>query len=695
MASLQQIISWFKEGLFPNEDQFRQTWLSYWHKSEKIPQTQIFGLQEIIESTTQGLIYQDPVNTIAELSTAYTSPQLRWASLVKSEGYIYSWNGIKWANTGLKVFPEDVVLKDELAQLESNYQNSYLKKTINPSLAVWNNAVVTDVNTNVFGETESVKQISYNATISAQGILGFSVYDQNFISSDSEMLLNIHATVYSDRDWGKKKVGRFGDNSVLLTTEITIRKGINNLYFQLKITGQNINIQIFMYGTTAEQGNAVVFIKDMIAYNGQKRLVTFDAVEEANQYTDKKVDTYKENKYLYAIVDAENHLLFAINEDGSLFWNKGLSIELENKFMDIFSSIQSLQEKQGQVYEVSNEYGDMVYLIKDSDNKIILGIDSDGNVRGVLEKSFKYIEEKIKNINDKIESSKILIIPCWGDSLTAANGYEAEMRSQLGNNYDVINCGVGGENSLAICGRQGGCPAYLLNPVTIPADGSEVQIGDVTDSGIRILNVSGNAAAASWLRQGQGTATVNPIFIDDIECSLRWTGATHSDTNGKYMIKRNQSGNSDHTTFSNTLIFTNGMKVYRNPYALVVWIGQNGGWNSDPNQLVKQCRLIVGFASSENYVLIGLHTGTKESRSALEVAMFNEFGMRYLNWREYCATRALADGGITSTQEDLVAMEQGACPPSLLTDGTHMTTAAYKLLGKQIINRFKYLGIIK
>ncbi len=41
MASLATIISWFRTGLYPTEDQFRETWLSFWHKSQKIPMSQI------------------------------------------------------------------------------------------------------------------------------------------------------------------------------------------------------------------------------------------------------------------------------------------------------------------------------------------------------------------------------------------------------------------------------------------------------------------------------------------------------------------------------------------------------------------------------------------------------------------------------------------------------------------------------
>lgn len=121
MASLQQILSWFKTGLFPNEDQFRQTWLSYWHKSEKIPQSQIFGLQETIESATRGLIYQNPVTNVADLYTTYPNAKVGWAAMVTSEGYIYSYNGTDWANTGLKEFPEDVATQEDLNQSNQSF----------------------------------------------------------------------------------------------------------------------------------------------------------------------------------------------------------------------------------------------------------------------------------------------------------------------------------------------------------------------------------------------------------------------------------------------------------------------------------------------------------------------------------------------------------------------------------------------
>ena len=34
MVSLKQIFDWFKEGLEPDEIQFKESWSSFWHKSE-------------------------------------------------------------------------------------------------------------------------------------------------------------------------------------------------------------------------------------------------------------------------------------------------------------------------------------------------------------------------------------------------------------------------------------------------------------------------------------------------------------------------------------------------------------------------------------------------------------------------------------------------------------------------------------
>lgn len=170
MASLQQIISWFQTGLFPTADQFRQTWLSYWHKSEKIPQSQIFGLQETIEAATRGLIYQNPVTNVADLYTTYPNAKVGWAAMVTSEGYIYSYNGTDWANTGLKEFPDDVVTKDELASLERDSNGRF--SVLDSNLGVTNDKSIVDIELPIAGYiTFSSGQLNNTTTYKNSGFI--------------------------------------------------------------------------------------------------------------------------------------------------------------------------------------------------------------------------------------------------------------------------------------------------------------------------------------------------------------------------------------------------------------------------------------------------------------------------------------------------------------------------------------------
>ena len=74
-------------------------------------------------------------------------------------------------------------------------------------------------------------------------------------------------------------------------------------------------------------------------------------------------------------------------------------------------------------------------------------------------------------------------IVCWGDSLTAPHtgkgikgkvrrivkgaAYPEYLEEMLGNDYEIINCGVGGENTLTIMARQGAYPMKLAHDVVI------------------------------------------------------------------------------------------------------------------------------------------------------------------------------------------------------------------------------------
>lgn len=326
-------------------------------------------------------------------------------------------------------------------------------------------------------------------------------------------------------------------------------------------------------------------------------------------------------------------------------------------------------------------------------------------------------EQRIKEIAG-VDASKIQVT-CWGDSLTAGAGnnnhenqatvlnaikakgypdlsltesnnitYPIMLQALLGDKYNVTNCGVGGENINTIAARLGACIAYAKNDFTLPSDTTPVQIGAYDG---KLSSSWGDNVAP--LLQGHGNS-VNPCYIQGIECTLKWTGTNGSDVNGTYTIERISAGDKAISFSAKTPIIMSGSKLYRNTELAVIWCWQNGGF-TDTNALIEKLDKIIAHVSTDKYILIGLHSGTASSRNEQEEALTSKYGDKYFNWREYVSTNAMYDFGLTPNEDDLTAMEQGSCPPSLLIDSVHLKAAGYAILGFKIVERYKNLGYIE
>lgn len=293
------------------------------------------------------------------------------------------------------------------------------------------------------------------------------------------------------------------------------------------------------------------------------------------------------------------------------------------------------------------------------------------------------INEELNSINEKLNKADKKTIVSWGDSLTAGAGgggttYSNVLQTLLGENYQVLNAGVGGETTYTIAARQGGEPMCLGNEVTIPATKTAVTVN--------LTNYLGKTI--SPLKQG-GDDNVNPCYIDGIAGTL-------TQSNNVYSFTRSEEGES-RTVNANTPIITNYMRTQRTPYAMIIWIGTNGQYDSTED-LINQYKKMISYSGNNNYVIIGMHyvtsTYTVNVRKEQEGAFRREFGTHFLNWREYLATHAIYDAGLGPTEEDLQAMEEGKCPPTFLTDSVHLNATAYTLLAKQIYNILSNLGCV-
>lgn len=296
--------------------------------------------------------------------------------------------------------------------------------------------------------------------------------------------------------------------------------------------------------------------------------------------------------------------------------------------------------------------------------------------------------EKAGSIAKKDEN-----IACIGDSLTYGYGaspgstdYPTILAGLCGKT--VYNLGVSGESTDEILARQGGFPA-IVNPVNIPADTSNVEITFAST-----VNIGGGNT--SLLRKSSGKL-VNPVVIDGVEGNI-------SASNNKYYFTRLEDGTA-HIVNRPQYVITKEMREHKDDIQ-IIFMGTNGGWMITANdaetrikKLTSQIDMMIDYNTSKKYIIIGMHyfyswvlyNGlTKEQ---LENAMLLKYGNHYINLRKYMIEYGLADAGLTATEADTEAINNGNVPPSLLySDGIHGNSYFYNILANLVNKKGIELG---
>ncbi len=327
-------------------------------------------------------------------------------------------------------------------------------------------------------------------------------------------------------------------------------------------------------------------------------------------------------------------------------------------------------------------------------------------------KAFLATVESEYNSDMAVVSKYMPGIVCWGDSLTLGSGGEGttypkvlktliqdkicdlyDLRASFDSQYaylvdpghyevniPVVNMGVGGENTATIVGRNGGIPFVTSSSLTIPADQTPVEIHFRSKNGQNVTPLI------------HGKVGVNPVIIDGIQGTLSIPQESIDSKDYIYYFTRSAPGEAK-TVSIGTEITTAASSQYRD-YITVIFVGANGGY-SNLEELISQQRAIINHqtANQDRFIIVGLHTGTRESRRKLEEAMQEEYGDRYINLREYMATKALKDAGMEPTGDDFVLMAQGATPYSLMVeDCLHFNATGYTLVGNLIFDTMNKLG---
>lgn len=275
--------------------------------------------------------------------------------------------------------------------------------------------------------------------------------------------------------------------------------------------------------------------------------------------------------------------------------------------------------------------------------------------------TYETILSQIDNwMNVLIYGEEYSTIVCWGDSLTAGAGgngttYPSVLKKLCGRNINVFNCGVGGENTITIAGRQGGIP-YIVSKFTIPQDTSAVEI--------TLKSKNGTEVAPAL----QGTKGLNPCYINNIEGNI-----TYNSSSKKYNFTRNQAGNSV-VVPENTEILTNGMKEYRSSDVLVLWTGQNDGVStSNIFEILEKQKKMLEYANTNKYIVIGLLYSGDSVNNTLQ-STYNE---HFIDLRPYLSTNQSTN--VSSVYK---------------SDDFHLNADGYTIVGTQIYNKLIALGYI-
>ncbi len=351
----------------------------------------------------------------------------------------------------------------------------------------------------------------------------------------------------------------------------------------------------------------------------------------------------------------------------------------------------------------------------------------------------KVIYKKIPTgINSATAEEKLPNIASWGDSITAgsntnnttaanqhnidlislgstANGgtYSEVLRnliaSKVYGGIEIANCGVGGETTFTIAARANTESYYLYLGDAVSISGSPVVIPLKQNTGgmsgrdgvfRKDTKVNPEMSNVSIIGTDANGNTVTVTGI--ITCAMK-AGAPE----GKYIWNCDSAyleytftrtdGKTDVVNFaSGTKVVTNASVIY-DGRTTIIFMGENGGYNSDISTLIaQQEEILKACGNPEHYLIISSTSGSTESRRAITEALTARWGDRYINMgNELNSSRrayefvGYSEEAIVSVQENII---NGTVSTLLLADSCHPNAVGYAFIGNVIFERLFDIG---
>ena len=283
----------------------------------------------------------------------------------------------------------------------------------------------------------------------------------------------------------------------------------------------------------------------------------------------------------------------------------------------------------------------------------------------------------------------------------------------LGNDFSVVNGGVGGETSWMIASRQGG-EAIYIEPTTIPATKTATRVylhGQEQDFFMNNGSWSYLKDNLSYNIAVSEKSMVNPCYIDRIKGTLTrtqisagtpdpTTGETVQSATFAYYFTRDEVGEA-HTFITPKQLITNAYKNYRDAVN-VIWCGQNDAPVHDGQYITQgnaddRIGNMLSVLKHKNYIVMDLPSGNDSSSATRTQKFNNRFGSHYINIRKYICEYGVAyvnslGANITVSADDQAKINNGEIPSCLKHDGVHGNYWYYQIVAKAVYDKGKELG---
>ena len=314
--------------------------------------------------------------------------------------------------------------------------------------------------------------------------------------------------------------------------------------------------------------------------------------------------------------------------------------------------------------------------------------DDDKKAQEEAEAAKKAEEERIAKLLENVPG-----IVFWGDGFTSGTGgsgvtYPNAVKTKMeaeGYPMSTVNMGAGGETTYEITARAGGYEILVSSDFVIPADSMPVSVpGFVTADGISL----------SLLRQGD--SGMNEVTINGVEGALTIEQDSYESEYYTYYFTRKTPGD-EVAVPAYTPVVNKGSYEYKD-YVPVILMGENGGWDNEPQKLIEQQQLILDNCekNKDNFIILGLTSGSTESRAALDEAMESQWGEHYINLGKILTNKdVLSSYNVELTEDDLFDIESGIIPDVLLADGVHLNDTGYTIVGDVVFAKLKALDYIQ